>query len=323
MKGFDKKFKDLPDYILKITYQIWEDKDVESIREYYAKGIPVRSPDGVIYGPDKVVKATYATLDEFPDRQLLGEDVIWIGNENDGYLSSHRILTKATHLNDGIYGKATGIKISYRVIADCACKNNQVYDEWLVRDQGAIVRQLNLDPKTYAKTLIDKQGGVTKCSIPFNQNTPLDLKYTQLSLPKNNTGYEYAEILKTIFQKDLDSIEKFYDRSINQEQPSGLKAYGVDEVKSFWSSIFSSFPEATFKIEHVSYLDEPAAYRKAAIRWSLNGIHSGPGYFGNPSQAEVYVMGISHAEFGPRGIKNEWVLFDETAIWKQILMKTG
>ena len=72
MQGFDKKFKDLPDYILKITYQIWEDKDVESIREYYAKGIPVRSPDGVIYGPDTVVKATYATLDEFPDRQLLG-----------------------------------------------------------------------------------------------------------------------------------------------------------------------------------------------------------------------------------------------------------
>ena len=78
MQGFDQKFRDLPDYILKITYQIWEDKDVESIREYYAKGIPVRSPAGVVYGPDAVVKATYATLEEFPDRQLLGEDVIWI-----------------------------------------------------------------------------------------------------------------------------------------------------------------------------------------------------------------------------------------------------
>ena len=31
MKGFDSKYKDLPDYILKITYQIWEEKDVESI----------------------------------------------------------------------------------------------------------------------------------------------------------------------------------------------------------------------------------------------------------------------------------------------------
>ena len=147
MQGFDQKFRDLPDYILKITYQIWEDKDVESIRKYYAKGIPVRSPAGVVYGPDAVVKATYATLEEFPDRQLLGEDVIWIGNEHDGYLSSHRILTRATHLNDGVYGKATGKKLIYRVIADCACKDNQVYDEWLVRDQGAIVRQLNRSKK--------------------------------------------------------------------------------------------------------------------------------------------------------------------------------
>ena len=37
----------------------------------------------------------------------------------------------------------------------------------------------------------------------------------------------------------------------------------------------------------------------------------------------VDIMGINHAEIGPRGIKNEWVLFDETAIWKQILIKTG
>ncbi|GIS57467.1 MAG: hypothetical protein CM1200mP1_14050 [Candidatus Neomarinimicrobiota bacterium] len=26
----------------------------------------------------------------FPDRQLLAEDVIWIGNDEEGYLSSHR-----------------------------------------------------------------------------------------------------------------------------------------------------------------------------------------------------------------------------------------
>ena len=82
MKGFGSQFKDLPDYILKITYQIWESRDVESIMEYYAENIPVRSPSGVTYGPEAVVRATKATLHEFPDRQLLGEDVIWISDEN-------------------------------------------------------------------------------------------------------------------------------------------------------------------------------------------------------------------------------------------------
>ena len=36
--------------------------------------------------------------------------------------------------------------------------------------------------------------------------------------------------------------------------------------------------------------------------------------------ADVHVMAISHAEFGPWGLRWEWILFDETAIWKQILL---
>ena len=34
-------------------------------------------------------------------------------------------------------------------------------------------------------------------------------------------------------------------------------------------------------------------------------------------------MGISHAEFGPRGLHREFTQYDEVAIWKQIEMQTG
>ena len=85
----------------------------------------------------------------------------------------------------------------------------------------------------------------------------------------------------------------------------------------------SSFPDAKFTLEHCANLQENKQPNKAAIRWSLIGKHSGSGLFGTPTQAEVYVMGINHAEFSSKGIKNEWVLFDETAVWKQILLKTG
>jgi len=323
MKGFDNKFKDLPDYILKITYQIWENKDVESIIQYYAENIPVRSPSGVIYGPEAVVGATKATQQEFPDRQLLGEDVIWIGNEENGFLSSHRILSKTTHQNDGTYGPATGKKIVYRVIADCACRNNQVYDEWLVRDQGAIVRQIGLDPKQYAANLIQEEGGAEKCSIPFNENTPIGGDYTSPAISNENTGTRYADILKTIMNKDIGSVENNYDRAVQQEQPGGFTAHGTEEVSQFWKILLSAFPDAKFSVGHISFTDEKDQPKKAAVRWSLIGKHDGNGIFGTPSGSNVYIMGINHAEFGPRGIKNEWVLFDETMIWKQILMKTG
>ena len=61
----------------------------------------------------------------------------------------------------------------------------------------------------------------------------------------------------------------------------------------------------------------------AAIRWSLTGKHDGWGAFGEPTGAEVYVLGISHAEFGPWGLRREYVLLDETAVWKQILLQMG
>jgi len=62
---------------------------------------------------------------------------------------------------------------------------------------------------------------------------------------------------------------------------------------------------------------------RASLRWSLDGVHSGWGRFGRPTGAKVHVMGLTHAEFGSRGLRREFTLFDETAIWKQILLQTG
>ncbi|MEM8916337.1 MAG: nuclear transport factor 2 family protein, partial [Pseudomonadota bacterium] len=92
MKGFDPKFKDFPDYIIGITKEIWEDRNVASLHHYYAPDIAVRSPAGIVVGNQDVIGATMATLAEFPDRTLLGEDVIWCGTPEVGMLSSHRLL---------------------------------------------------------------------------------------------------------------------------------------------------------------------------------------------------------------------------------------
>ena len=113
------------------------------------------------------------------------------------------------------------------------------------------------------------------------------------------------------------------ERAVRQEQAGGLTGYGRDDVEKFWMNLRSSFPDAKFTLEHCANLQENKQTNKSAIRWSLIGKHSGSGLFGAPTHTEVYVMGINHAEFSSKGVKNEWVLFDETAVWKQILLKTG
>jgi predicted ester cyclase len=142
MKGLDAKFVDFPDYIIRVTKEIWEDRGIGALNDYYAPDIVVRSAASVVVGNQGIIAATMATLAEFPDRTLLGEDVIWCEAPNGGLLSSHRLLSEATHVKEGAYGVPAGTRLSYRIIADCHAANNQINDAWLIRDQGAIVRQL-------------------------------------------------------------------------------------------------------------------------------------------------------------------------------------
>ena len=319
MKGFDNKYKDFPDYILKITKQIWEGKDVESIGDFYTEDIPVRSPFGITYGNKPVIDATYKTLKEFPNRQLLGEDVIWNNDDNEGYHSSHRILSKGTHLGDGFYGKPTGKEIYYRVIADCACKENQVYDEWIVRDQGAMVRQIGYTPKEFAQIIIDKEGGLDKANSLFNRNDVKPSNYHQKNIEINSSGDRYSKILKKVFDTEYNFSD--YNRASSIYWPGNKLGHGREDVSKFWNSLKNIFNDINFSIEHIGYLDEPNKNPRASIRWFLEGIHAKDSQeYGEKTNSKLFIMGINHVELNGDGIIREWVLFDEVAIWKQILM---
>lgn len=319
MKGFDPRFRDLPDYILGITKEIWEDRAIATLRRYYAPGIAVRSPSAVVIGNEGVIAATMATLAEFPDRSLLGEDVIWSGNEEDGFLSSHRILSTATHAGDGAYGPATGRALRYRIIADCFARDNQISDEWLVRDQGAVVRQMGIEPKRYAAGLIEAAAPPPRPLTP--ENDPAG-PYAG-SGNDDAWGVRYADILAGLMAADMASIRSVYDRALQLEMPGGLTGHGWAAADGFWMRLRSAFPSAEFRIHHRIGREARLLPPRAALRWSLWGKHDGFGAFGPPTGAPVYVLGISHAEFGPRGLRREWVLYDETAIWTQIVRHTG
>jgi predicted ester cyclase len=322
VKGFDPKFKDFPDYILGITKEIWEDRGIATLHHYYSPDIVVRTPASVVIGNQNVIGATMATLHEFPDRTLLGEDVIWSGTPEEGMLSSHRLLSTATHLGDGAYGKATGKRLAYRIIADCHAINNQINDEWLIRDQGAIVRQMGWDPEEFARDQIEREGGPEDCVKPLTPATDKPGPYKGGG-NDNEWGQRYADLLTRIMNADMAVIPEVYDRAARLEYAGGVTGYGHGDADKFWLGLRSAFPNATFQIDHVIGRDDPMMPPRAALRWSLHGKHDGWGVFGAPTGAEVYVLGLCHAEFGPWGLRRECVIYDETAVWKQIILQKG
>ena len=322
MKGFAEKFVDLPDYIIKITHEIWEERQLRTLDHYYAADMPTRMPSGLVLGNRAVIDGTLATLAEFPDRQILAEDVIWSGDEDVGFLSSHRIVSTGTHLGHGTLGAPTGKTFAIRTIADCAVKDGTIYDEWLIRDVSGMVKQLGMEPAEVARAEIAGQGGPEHARRPFGPADDVDGGYNARG-NDNEWGQRLADILTRIMNKDIAVIRAEYDRAVRAEHPGGLGGWSWDFAEFRWLQLRSAFPSATFTIHHVIGRSDAHMAPRAAVRWSLDGTHDGFGAFGKPSGAPVHVMGITHAEFGPRGLCREFTLFDEVSIFKQILLHTG
>ena len=95
-------------------------------------------------------------------------------------------------------------------------------------------------------------------------------------------------------------------------------------IKEKWNSLKAIFSNIKFTIEHVGFLEEAGQNPRISVRWFLEGTHSSDSMdFDKASNKKIFIMGINHAEFNNNSIIREWVLFDEVAIWKQILLNHG
>ncbi len=321
LNGFDPKWHDVPHYINGITHEIWEERKIGTLKQYYGEGLVVRSPASVVKGNDGIIAATMETLAEFPDRQLLGEDVIWCPAPH-GFLSSHRLICTATHSAAGAYGAPTARALSYRILADCYCRDNAVHDEWLVRDQAAIVHQMGFDLVDWTRRQIAREGGPEACVKPFTPARDMRGPYAGRG-DESEPGQALAGLLQQLMAGAFDAVRRDYDRAATLHLPGHVEVHGWDGADRFWLPLRAAFPSANFTIEHAIGRHDQDIPPRAAVRWSLDGKHDGWGRYGRPTGAQVHVMGITHAEFGPRGLRREWTLIDDTAIWRQILLETG
>ena len=304
-------------FIYDITEEIWENKQVENIRNYYALDVIVRSPSVTSYDCDTVVQATYKTLEQFPDRELIGEDVISCGSKAGTYLSSHRILSTGTHLGDGFYGKATGKKIIYRVIADCLVVNNIIVEEWIIRDEASILIQLGFNVRNFVEQKIN-DGSFSKTDIEFTKNAFVQ-KYI-LNDCQNEYALKYKDYFTKLINKNTLSLKDYYDRAAQLYWIGGELIYTREKIFEKWNTFLSCFEILKYEVSSNISLSQNRMRPRSALRWRLVCKHNSNGCYGTATNKEIEIYGIAHAEFGKYGIVREFILIDEISIWKQILI---
>ena len=307
LPGFDKKYVNIVDFILKITEEIWEERAIWEIKETYSDDVPVHTGARTIHGIEKVITGTINTLHSFPDRKMGGEAVIWSKIDDNHFYSSHRIGSTATNLGATEYGAATGKKVFFRTIADCLVSENRVIEEWLVRDNLYLIEQLGFHPvemakidQRYVNTDIEiynniAKNGISKNGKPYNLAEPADLI---LSL--------FNDIWKN---RNFETLGQYYHRLANVHAIQGVDLIGPRRIGAYLTNLFASFPEASVQIERVSTNVIEDGFEVAA-RWRVMGMHTGDGFFSPASGKPISMPGISHYIIKDGKVTEEWMIFD-------------
>ena len=314
MKGFDTEFRDLDHYIRVITDRIWEGRRIDDIRRYYSEDCAIETPSSVSVGIQPVIEGTRATLVAFPDRRLLAEDIISSGDEEGGFLSSHRIFSPMTHAGPGVFGAASGRPVYARTVADCVCVDNQIVHEWLVRDQAAIARQIGRHERDVAQEWLDQRGGWVKPAMPAAPGGYVSF------IDRSGIAATYADQLHGLWSgTSVSGMERTHAAGAIAALPGGEVAVGVAAQQGFWQGLSAALRADRIDIEHLVAAERPGRATAVATRWRVQALHAGMGRYGPATGRPVEVMGITHAEFESGRIAREWHLIDDVAIWMQVL----
>ncbi len=320
MRGFDPGFRDYPDYLHQVTEALWNRRAFGAPLAAFAHPqLILRGSDAIGYGPEALRGTVTELASALPGLQAVTEDVQWSGAPQVGMLGAQRLVISGRHDAAGLFGAPTGKRLRFRVMADLYGKDNRLSDGWMVRDTGAVLRQLGIGVADWAR---QRMAGRDPDLMPLRPEIDSIGPYTGKG-DSNQWGVAFAGLLSRIMTADFASIPAQYDGAARMVYPGGVIGRGASAAERFWLGLRGAFPSAEFRIHHRIGMETRQLPPRAALRWSLSGRHDGWGPFGRPTGAQVHVMGMSHAEFGPGGLRREWTLFDEAAVWMQIHCATG
>nr|WP_240989101.1 nuclear transport factor 2 family protein [Salipiger mangrovisoli] len=288
-----------------------EGRRLDLLGEWLASDVISHGGSGALVEPEVLGAERATRLAALAGPRLMLEDRLWQAAAPNQLYAAERFHVTARHDGAGPYGAATGKAVQFAQMSGRLCLSGRLREEWLLRDEAAIVRQIGLDPQEAARLRL--AGGAPDPLPPRDAGTG----------DGNPWGGALAELLGRVMSGEVAALAEHYDPAAELFLPGGEVGCGPREAEAFWIGLRAAFPSARFQVEHALGAEAPLAPPRACIRWRLLGRHDGQGAFGPASGAPVDILGMTHAEFGPDGLRREWTLYDAPGVWVQILRATG
>jgi hypothetical protein len=309
LPGYDPVYSDIVDYIVRITDEIWRDRGIGRIYETYDHACTVYSPYGVVRSVEEVVASTTAALGASSGGWVEHLNVAWSENGGEFY-TSHLGYGGSVNSGWSQWGPPTGRRALSHFIADCVSRENRIHTEWLVRDNGAVVRQLGLDLQETARRLAAAPSLET-----WIQATP-GVRHQSLREPLDLTDRGPEAWARVFFddlwnRRRLDRLPEVYAPDVICHATGGRTIDGLRAVRALIVEVLASIPDADMRVDHVCWSEEGDGVI-LAVRWQLEGTSKPGGVLGDcPAGLPTVVSGISHLRFEGGLVAEEWMMFDE------------
>ncbi len=326
LAGFDPEYTDIVNYVLKCTHRIWEELAVGLIYTHYLHNVKIHGADGWSVGRDRVVGDTVQKLAAFPDRRTLAESVVWTGDDQHGFYTSHIAYSVEHNTGPSVYGPPTGRRVMRAAIALCFIKANLICEEWVLLDDLGVIRQLGLDvdetvarfarrdaaqpPQNYGDT--EHRLG-QYAPEPYPQKAPSGAGFDVDGFVRRS----YHEIWN---RRMFNVLRDVCHANMEFHGPDRRELYGRGDYTAFVLSLLAAFPDARFAIDQLYWNEDGQGGYRTSMRWSLIGTHEGYGIYGEPTGLHFRLWGLTQHLIKDGQFVEEWTLFNEFALLKKLYL---
>lgn len=303
------------DYILGITHEIWEQRGVDLIHQYYAPDCTLHALDGLVQGAQQVVDGTRAYLGAFPDRLLLGEEVIWSPQGEGAFLSSHRIISPMTNLGPSVYGPATGKALRVAAIADCLVEHGVITREWLIRDGLALLGQLGFAPLPAAQRIQKRRDAATDAWLG---------RELARAAGRPSVRHALAPFIRQVLEAcwagaDAARLLSLYAPYAVLHRSPVERHSGAPAIAGHFAALRGAFAEAKVAVDQVSAQPWGENGQSIAVRWGVAARHQGEYQGVRAGNRPVFILGVSHWRILQGRIVQDWTLFDGLGVLAQLV----
>jgi predicted ester cyclase len=322
MRGFEDTYVDIIDYIVRITHRIWEEQQIGYIYDTYRHNSRVTDDSGLQYGRDKIVADTIHTINAFPDIRLYADEIIWAGNDEVGFYTSHRTVIIGHNTGYSKFGPPTGKKIVLWCIANCIALENEIFEEWVLYNSSSMITQLGFDLREKAREFGNRPGGLGDMSFGETERVLGQGKPAHLPPPPGQ-GFDVEDFVRRAYHyiwnwRQVGKIDDAYAATMRFHGPTDREFYGRGEYKSFVLSLMAMFPDLAFQIDDLYWMGNDAEGYQVSVRWSIVGTHRGFGVYGPPTGRRITMWGITQQRIMHGRVAEEWMVFNEFEVMQQI-----